>query len=503
MPTTIPPLSADLARRIVVTAYVAEAEELQGQLDRLAALAARSCGTKIGLVSLVESERQRFVGRSGIAVQQTPREQSFCAHAMLIDGGLIIPDAATDSRFRDNPLVTGAPFIRFYAGYPLVSAQGVPLGSLCVIDDAPRTGLTGDEQETLAVLADAVMALLERARIEKSSDRDLARSQTERADLEQRFQVLTDVMPQLVWSAKPSGLVDYFNRVWCDFVGQPQEASFGTQWIDFVHADDRDSAVAAWHNAVAGSIDYEVEYRLRRNDGQYRWVLARGLPIRDDDGSIRRWIGTCTDIHEQKMAADLLELLSRELNHRIKNIFAVIGGLIALTFRNRPELKDHAAALRDRVLALGRAHDFVRTGGGAPTVHQHGSLSGLLRTLLAPYQDDESPRIVMRGDEVAIDDRSATPLALFFHELATNAAKFGALGDNGGQIEIGIADGAEVKLVWRETGGPVVKAPSTQGFGSTLVEMSIVRQLGGTVDYEWRPDGLAVTARIPKTSLAR
>src|SRR5690606_33089016 len=122
-------------------------------------------------------------------------------------------------------------------------------------------------------------------------------------------------------------------------------------------------------------------------------------------GNVRRWIGTCTEIQEQKASAERLELLSRELNHRIKNIFAVIGGLIALTIRKTPQFTAIASELQNRVLALGRAHDFVRTHGGDELrLHPRSSLKAMLQALIVPYQDVEAQRIVVTGDDIAIDD---------------------------------------------------------------------------------------------------
>lgn len=491
------------ARLAVIGAYPVEADAISAQLDRLARLAARACNAPIALVSFVEADRQIFIGRSGTDLSETSRADSFCAHAMLEADCTVVPDATRDPRFSDNPLVTGAPFIRFYAGQPLVSREGIPLGSLCVVDTVPRDSFDEDQRLALETLAEAVMALLERWRLEESSDRYLALSKSEIAHLERRFQVLADAMPQLVWSATPDGLTDYFNEGWCEFTGQPAEASYGRDWMQFLHGEDKVPAAIRWREAVESGGDYEIEYRLRRHDGEYRWVLARGLPVHLADGSISRWIGTCTDIHEQKADSERLDVLSRELNHRIKNIFAVIGGLIAMTIRTKPEFKATAVELRDRVLSLGRAHDFVRSRGGQPILHPHARLTGLLNTLLAPYQDAEGQRIVIRGDDVAIDDRSATPLALFVHELATNAVKYGALSEGAGRIDIAIRHAAQVEIEWIESGGPPVEKPEASGFGSSLVDMSIVRQLGGTLIYDWRPDGLRVTARIAANILAR
>lgn len=349
------------------------------------------------------------------------------------------------------------------------------------------------------------MSMLERWRLDSASRAQAALSKTTIHDLEQRFRVLADAMPQMVWSGLPGGHSDYFNSLWCDYTGAPPEASHGDNWMQFLHRDDKDKVAAVWHGAVAAGGVYEVEYRLRRSDGEYRWMLARGLPLRDADGQVTRWLGTCTDIHEQKAQAEQHQLLTRELSHRIKNIFAVLGGLITLSLRRHPELAEMGLDLQQRVLALGRAHDFVRPHSDqSRSWHSHSSLRGMLGDLLGAYEERAGERIHVSGDDVTIDDRSATPLALFFHELATNAAKYGALSAEQGRVAIGIGPLNEVvTLSWTELGGPQVGMVATRGFGATLIEMSVTRQLGGTLHYDWRPEGLHVQARIPKQMMAR
>jgi PAS domain S-box-containing protein len=492
---------AEARRQAILASYPLDREGIHEQLDGLARLAAKICDAPTGLVSLVEADRQRFVGRSGIDLAETPREWSFCAHAMHGDGPMVVGDAREDPRFRANPLVTGAASLRFYAGQPLISSEGAPLGSLCVIDTVARDALSEDQRLGLQTLAEAAMALLERWRLENSSRAQAALSKSAIHDLQQRFEVLADAMPQMVWSTLPSGDADYFNRGWLEYTGAPAEASYGDAWTAFLHPDDRAAAQQVWMDAVASGGDYEVEYRLRRADGEYRWMLARGLPMQDQEGKVSRWIGTCTDIQEQKASAEQHELLNRELSHRIKNIFAVISGLITLSLRGHPEFAELGGDLQARVLALGRAHDYVRPHSvHSRAYHSHTSLRGMLDSLLGAYQAFPGERIRISGEDVQIDDRSATPLALFFHELATNAAKYGALSSGDGQVEIDIDQSSAdaVTLTWAERGGPPVRPATERGFGAILIEMSVTRQLGGTLDYEWREEGLRVLARIPE-----
>jgi PAS domain S-box-containing protein len=313
-------------------------------------------------------------------------------------------------------------------------------------------------------------------------------------------------MPQMVWSTLPDGYHDYYNARWYEFTGAPPGTTDGEGWNGMFHADDQERAWARWRHSLETGEPYEIEYRLRHFDGTYRWVLGRALPIRDAQGRITRWFGTCTDIHEQKLALEEREVISQELSHRIKNIFSVVAGLIQFAARTHPQIAPVAADLRNRITALGRAHDFVRPHSPQSRPHaRQDSLHGLFEELFAPYQSAPGERIRIEGQDVAIDDRAATPLALLFHELATNASKYGALSVDEGRVCISVTPSAdEVELCWREEGGPEVTTPaSTTGFGTQLVEMSAVRQLGGRLARTWHRDGLELTVTAPRGAFSR
>ncbi|MEG3144475.1 PAS domain-containing protein [Sphingomonas sp. RT2P30] len=497
----------EAARNAVLASYdlaaLRDTHELRAITDFTAAL----CDAPTALISLVEEYRQTFIARTGFDATETPRETSFCAHAMLGDAIMEVRDATLDPRFADNPLVSGDPRIRFYAGAPLVNEDGVPLGALCVIDTVARPGgLTALQRDGLAVLAANVMARLRDSRdamLWRHAERDAKRALS---DSENRFRTLADTMPQMVWSTLPDGYHDYYNARWYEFTGVPDGSTDGEGWSGMFHPEDQERAWTVWRHSLTTGEPYQIEYRLRHADGAYRWVLGRALPIRDGNGAITRWFGTCTDIHEQKLALEEREVISQELSHRIKNIFSVIAGLVAFSARGRPEFAGIASDLRDRITALGRAHDFVRphSANSQPAARQD-SLAGLLAELFAPYQEAGSTRLVVEGEDVAIDDRSATPLALLFHELATNATKYGALSVPDGRVSVTSEQDGDMRLLrWRERGGPTVKQPeNASGFGTQLIELSAVRQLGGNVQREWRPEGLDVTIRVPRTAFTR
>lgn len=331
-----------------------------------------------------------------------------------------------------------------------------------------------------------------------------ARNALRESDL--RFRTLADAFPHMVWSTLPDGFHDYYNARWYEFTGVPEGSTDGEGWNGMFHPEDQERAWARWRHCLATGDPYEIEYRLRHRSGRYRWVLGRAMPMRGADGQIIRWMGTCTDIHEQKETAEQNEILSRELSHRIKNIFSVIGGLIGLSARRQPDHRDFAAELQSRISALGRAHELVRPHSekSQPQIKTE-SLRALIEDVLSPYIAMTEGRIRIVGGDVRIDDRGATPIALLVHELATNAIKYGSLSADDGTVDIAITRaGEDCELTWVERGGPEIEGtPSHAGFGTRLAEMSVVHQLGGTLSRQWSRDGLEAIARVNLRALAR
>ncbi len=321
---------------------------------------------------------------------------------------------------------------------------------------------------------------------------------------EAKFKALTDALPQMVWSTKPDGAHDYFNARWYEFTGMAYGSTDGDGWNDVFHPDDRAEAFAKWRHAVATGEDYEIEYRLRHHSGEYRWTLGRALPVRDDKGQILRWIGTCTDIHESKLIAEQTELMSRELSHRIKNIFAVVAGLIGLSTPTDVSSAKFAKQLAARISALGRAHNFARPHSAySDPGRDFTKLHGLIQEILMPYDMDGRVRCHISGTDVSVSERSATPLALVIHELATNAVKYGALANLEGEVHIVTDMRAEqVVIQWTESGGlEVPLVPERSGFGTQLSEIGIASQLGGTIERFWNRDGLQVIMTVPSEHL--
>jgi two-component sensor histidine kinase len=210
------------------------------------------------------------------------------------------------------------------------------------------------------------------------------------------------------------------------------------------------------------------------------------------------------ELQRRRAAEEANELITRELAHRIKNIFAVIGSLVALSARGHPEAQGFAQLLIDRIAALGRANDFVRPHIGGSSQPSEQSLLGLIEALMAPYQEADRRRICVDGQDAAVGRSSMTTLALVLHELATNAVKYGALSSPAGKVVINsIASATTLTLIWQEQGGPEIETPPMQeGFGTLLSQRAAATQLGAAIRPDWRREGLVFTLEIPLQRLA-
>jgi PAS domain S-box-containing protein len=340
-------------------------------------------------------------------------------------------------------------------------------------------------------------------RLGQAFDRMAALLQEREAALrtgEERFHLLADTVPDMVWTAAPDGTITYANQRWFAYCGvDPEDNARG--WPDLVlHPDDRERCVAAWGQALREGTPYEIEVRNRRHDGVYRWFLTRAAPMRDATGGrVVAWFGATTDIDDRKRAEEERELLVRELGHRIKNAFALVRALAAQSLRHSTTTEEFAPAFLGRLDALARLSALL----GADE-RDAVDLRLAAETVLEPYRAAGNLRL--SGPEVALATPLARALSLVLHELATNAAKYGALAREGGSVDLGwsLAEALppapaprRLLLVWSERGGPPVRPPTRHGFGCTLIQQSVTHGLRGTVRLEFPPEGVRCRIELP------
>ena len=436
------------------------------EFDDIVKIAAEACGAPISLISFITKDRQWFKSAIGTDLAETPLNMSICSHAILQRDLFIVPDTTKDPRFQENPLVKDNPHIRFYAGALLESPEGLPLGTICILDYKPRQ-LTEKEASQLKALARQVMAQLElrrtlsqlrrtmeamsvtqqqmavteenlklaleaktrseermqlalnasgfvgtwewdvqkdrvyadptfvsifggetswstegapvadyvksihpddisrvQASIEKALKPDgrfreeyrllqkdgsviwieargrcqfdklgnptlfpgVAVNITQRITSEMkvresaaRFRFMAESMPQKIWTGTPDGNIDFFNHQWMEFTGLPFEAIRDWGWGQFIHPDDLEETVRIYKTAVSEGQPFEMQQRFRRSDGVYRWHLARGTPMRDAAGKIIMWMGSNTDIDDQKRLNDELETLVKQRTQKLSD----------------------------------------------------------------------------------------------------------------------------------------------------------------------------------------
>ena len=206
----------------------------EDSFDDLTALAAQICDAPIALVSLIDTNRQWFKSKVGVEAAETSRDIAFCAHAILQSDIFIVPDAARDDRFADNPLVTSAPHIRFYAGMPLLTSKGEALGTLCVIDRVPRQ-LTPAQQDTLRRLGRQTVKLLEY----RLSNREYREAESALRASESRLQDFLMSASDLIQSATLDGRLLFVNHAWLETLGYSEEDLPHLHLMDVIHPDCR------------------------------------------------------------------------------------------------------------------------------------------------------------------------------------------------------------------------------------------------------------------------
>lgn len=261
------------------------------EFDALVATAALVCGVPISLISLVDRDRQWFKASIGLpGVTETPRDLAFCAHAILADGVFEVPDALADPRFADNPLVATAPDIRFYAGATLRLSDGAHVGTLCVIDRVPRK-LNDMQREALRLLSIAAVQALESRKMARA----FVASET-------RFRILSEESPLGVFATDVAGACTYTNARWQAIYGVSESEALGDGWNRTLHPDDKADVFAQWQRTAALKLEFNMEYRVRRDDGTVRHVRATSRPLLDAQGAVTGHVGSVEDITERLLA---------------------------------------------------------------------------------------------------------------------------------------------------------------------------------------------------------
>ncbi|WP_348945449.1 PAS domain S-box protein [Chitinibacter sp. FCG-7] len=288
--------------------------EPEEELDRITRLAARHFDVPICLISLVDQDRQWFKSNVGLNSTQSSRKESFCAHAILHWGALIVPDAHEDERFADNPAVTGYPFVRFYAGYPIRSRQGHALGTLCLIDTRTRT-FSDDEKADLHDFAVMVQTYFQT----RENDQHINQVERHLASAEEIFQKVFAQAAVGIALVSPEGQWLKVNQSLCKLVGYDQQEMQSLTFQQITYPDDLHTDLQYLNQLVRGDIaTYTLEKRYIRSNGQIVWVELTVSLMRDAQGQPLHFISVLSDIDARKQAEFALADLRHNLEQRVE-----------------------------------------------------------------------------------------------------------------------------------------------------------------------------------------
>lgn len=328
------------------------------------------------------------------------------------------------------------------------------------------------------------------------------RAEVALAEAEQRQRALLEGIPQLVWRADGEGQWTWASPQWTGYTGQREGDSLGEGWLETVHPDDRDAVRTAWNNAQGTGV-FEVDYRVRGANGQrFRWFHTRATPVLDHYGTIIEWLGTSTDVDEMRKLQERQHVLVAELQHRTRNLMGVINAVVEKTGRASRSMADFHARLRDRLQALARVQSLL----SRLDEHDRVTFDELIHTELSAMNGGLE-RISLDGPTgVRLRSSTVQTLAMALHELATNAVKYGALGQPHARLSITwrLIAGSEgsapsLQIDWRESGVvmPDGEAEGRSGQGRELIERALPYQLSAQTTYELGEDGVHCTILLP------
>jgi PAS domain S-box-containing protein len=418
---------------------------------------------------------------------------------------------ATALRLAIDPFVGGLQFATFFPAViitTLISGLGAGLFSVVLSLGAaaffvlpPRLSLYVEEPAdmlavvlyTVAMLFNVAVITAMRVAVERQRDQQALQESKD------RLQSSLDAAKLGSWQYDPLRRVFSWDARSKEIFGVPEDGATVEEFMNWVLSDDVGKVWVAYYRALdpAQPERSPTQFRLRRGDGEVRWVETQGLARLQGAGRERRvvsFIGTVQDITERKERQEREHLLMREINHRAKNMLSVVDAIAHQTATKTPE--DFIERFSERIQALAANQDLlIRNEWRGVDVAE------LVRAQLAPFVDLVGSRIVVGGPELRFNAASAQAIGLALHELATNAGKYGALSTDKGRVDIswGIV-GDTFTLGWNERDGPPVSAPQRRGFGTIVTKTMTERSVNGAVDLDYAPAGLTWRLTCPAAS---
>ena len=420
-------------------------------------------------------QRYRLVNRAYEEWFSLPRES---LHGRTVRE--VLGDALYAQRRPHIEAALRGEFVRYEA--PMTAPDGVVRET--EIQYRPRRDASGAVDGFYAVVTDVT----ER----RESDRTLRQS-------EARLRLSVDAGRMAIWEVDIANdrltVTPELNRL----LGFPEDAH---PTIDEVRAryapGERERLRKAFMQSVEAGERYgEIELRYLWPDGSTRWLMMRAEIVPGPDGVPSRVLGVLMDITERKRGEERQHLLLHEIAHRVKNTLATVLALATLTARTTTDVASYRDKLIDRVQGMARTHDILTAN------HWEGAdLRDVIANEVSLYDDESHCRVGLSGPLVDLSPRAAVAVGMMMHELTTNAAKYGAFSTNAGTLDVTwslteVDAVPRLDLAWTERGGPKVARPSAPGFGSTLIQRGLARELEATVSFDYAPEGLVFTLSMP------
>jgi PAS domain S-box-containing protein len=291
----------------------------------------------------------------------------------------------------------------------------------------------------------------------------------------------------------------FANDAFLELTGYTREEVLGQSFNFFMAHVDDEEALALIREAFEGLSETDFGIHYRRKDGSKFWATLFVSPVRDDDGDIIQYFASFADLTSYKDEQIHSRMLIDELNHRVKNTLATVQSIVSQAARTNGDTQAMRKAVESRLFALSRSHDLL-----SREKWRSAGLLDVLHDALEPFGglDERLGRVEITGDDIRFAPKAALALAIAFNELATNALKYGAFSNEYGSIRIEWTvepspTGRRLLLIWTEKEGPVVSPPLRKGFGSHVLERGLAHELDGTVQLDYRTEGVVCTMKIP------
>ena len=315
---------------------------------------------------------------------------------------------------------------------------------------------------------------------------------------QQQFAAIVESSNDAIIATNLDGAIVNWNAGAERLYGHTAAEAIGRNVMMLAPADRRDEAPDILERVGRGERIDHYETVRRRKDGSLVEISLSVSPVRNPQGVIIGAAKIARDITERRRAEEQQHLMLREMDHRVKNLFAVTSSVVMLSARSAATPRDLAVSVSGRLNALARAHSLTTPGPSEAGAGQRQAttIHALIDTLMSPYDGDAGAarRVIVTGADIELSGSAVTSFALLLHEFATNAAKYGALSVPAGRVEIACArNGEQFSLEWSENGGPAIEQPPQMaGFGSVLASSTVKSQLSGEITRDWRPEGLRI-----------